>query len=129
MQTLEFTDVSYPGASGSVGVGLNQPRNGPCGVIAAIQAVASPSLCRSGTAPAKMQVTDDILASVLTAMLWQARLDDTVKLVTKAASEANGGVDIATFTDKEALHKAVSEAIGYIQKCRWRRSIWCIPWF
>lgn len=111
MQTLEFTDVSYPGASGSVGVGLHQPKNGPCGVIAAIQAACIAELCRTGTA-AKMQITDDILASVLTAMLWQARTDDTVKLVTKAASEANGGVSVASFTEKEALQKAVTESIG-----------------
>ena len=40
LNTLQFEDVRYPGAAdgSSVGCGLVQPKNGPCGLIAAIQA-------------------------------------------------------------------------------------------
>lgn len=123
MQNLEFDDIKKPGSgAGSIriGIGLKQPMNGPCGVLAAIQAACIAEICcrseRTNTATAsnqdEMQIDDSILTSVLTSMLWQAKSSSDVKLVTKAASPTNGGVDITTFTDRNTLENTISQSIG-----------------
>ena len=57
MQTLAFEDAAYPGAAAgsAVGCGLVQPKNGPCGLIAAIQAACIAEMIRTGgdDAPAR----------------------------------------------------------------------------
>lgn len=119
MQTLEFEDAAYPGAAAgsAVGCGLVQPKNGPCGLIAAIQAACIAELIRTGgDAPATaLKVTDEVLASVLGSIIWQAATaggdnsNAVAKLVTKASSD---GVDVADFTSQDALTKAIGESIN-----------------
>lgn len=114
MQTLQFEDVQYPGAEKSVGCGLVQPKNGPCGLIAAIQAACIAELIRTGN-DGTLKITDEVLVSSLGSILWQAatasdagKSSAVAKLVTKASSD---GVDMVDFTDKDALTKAIAESI------------------
>lgn len=122
-----FSDVpeAWAGQSlrfeGGGGIGLPQPRNGPCGVLAAVQAAALADLCRRRNAGAgsagggsdqlRPAVTDDVLASVLADMVWQARPGDGdgATLVTGAGADA---VQSAAHADRDSLLAAATSSLG-----------------
>lgn len=119
IQTLQFEKA----ADTDMIVALPQPRNGPCGVIAVIQAACLTEIClerrrNAASSSTPVAITDDILTTVLTKILWQARADDEnhapAVLVTGVQTKDDGSLDCSTssLSDQVSLKAAMKEKIG-----------------